>query len=115
MPCSGVAPSQLPHTKRVLHGYDLKHYQLPKLLVFQDSWQDHLWPANRLLTHHNQCTSRVTVATSTLAQDALDFPFFLALYHYWCWHSNTVSTSYGVGLQQRHMEDSMYLPSLGNL
>ena len=58
MPCSGVAPSQLPRTKRVLHGYDLKHCQLPKLLVLQDSWQDHLWPANRLQTHHNQCTSQ---------------------------------------------------------
>ena len=55
------------------------------------------------------------VAMSTLAQDALDFPFFLAIYHHWCRHSNAVSTSYGVGLQQRHMEDIMYLPSLGNL
>ena len=58
MPCSGVTPSQLPRTKRVLHGYNLKHCQLPKLLELQDSWQDHLWPANKLWTHHNQCTSQ---------------------------------------------------------
>ena len=57
-PCSGVVPSKLPRTKRVLHGYDLNHCQLPKLLVLQESWQDHLWPANRLQIHHNRCTSQ---------------------------------------------------------